>query len=628
MERANSSSAPAPTPNVAAEIDLDAVVLGGRRRADMLHEAERRFFTGDPLGAECVLATLWADTTHAPAAVLHLLGHIRWAQGRAGDAQRYLLRAVEAEPDAPLYRAALGDAMARTGAHLEAIEVYAAALELDPDNAAVATSLAHSALALNRLAEAESAARTAIASAPSAKAWETLARALAAQERLDEALDAIGEALALDPDSKPAQLLRIDLLAQIGRNEDALAGLDAMCCADYASPNIAFRRGAVLSNLTRLAEAEAVFADAVARWPNNVALQNALANARWMRGEGVPFARDFEAAVAENPDDARLRLRCADLLRHADLRDRAEIMLREGLARTPEDPALLQSLGVLLDELDRTAEALPLIERAMSILPNLQTRANLVCALLRLGRGDEALHALQPARRADPLNQGWIGYETLALRQMGHPRYRELCDYDTMVRPYFLSPPKGFATIEAFNEALAESLRRLHVLETHPLDQSVRGGSQTSRSLLYVDDPIIQTFIAMRDEPIRDYMSKIAKSDPAHPLSSRNTGKYRMTGAWSVKLKPGGYHISHVHPAGWISGPYYVRVPKVVAEGEGQQGWVTFGEPRWPTPGCTAEKIVQPQEGMQVFFPSYLWHGTIPFSEGERMTAPMDAAPA
>jgi hypothetical protein len=66
----------------------------------------------------------------------------------------------------------------------------------------------------------------------------------------------------------------------------------------------------------------------------------------------------------------------------------------------------------------------------------------------------------------------------------------------------------------------------------------------------------------------------------------------------------------------------------VVAEGEGQQGWVTFGEPRWPTPDCTPEKIVQPKAGMQVLFPSYMWHGTIPFSEGERMTAPMDAAPA
>ncbi|MBI3439508.1 MAG: hypothetical protein HY054_12830, partial [Proteobacteria bacterium] len=42
----------------------------------------------------------------------------------------------------------------------------------------------------------------------------------------------------------------------------------------------------------------------------------------------------------------------------------------------------------------------------------------------------------------------------------------------------------------------------------------------------------------------------------------------------------------------------------------------------------TIEKVVQPQAGRLVLFPSYMWHGTIPFSEGERMTAPIDVVPA
>lgn len=236
--------------------------------------------------------------------------------------------------------------------------------------------------------------------------------------------------------------------------------------------------------------------------------------------------------------------------------------------------------------------------------------------------------AIEPLRRAEPLNQEWICYETMALRQLSHPRYHELCDFDLMVRPYQLSAPNGYANIVEFNEALADSLRRLHVLEAHPLDQSVRGGSQTSRSLIHVDDPIIKQFLRILDDPIRAYLDAMGPPDPDHPWSGRKTGGYRLTGAWSVKLKPGGYHINHVHPAGWISGPYYVKVPDIVSHGDGQQGWVTFGEPRWPTPGCTVEKIVQPKPGLQVLFPSYFWHGTIPFSEGERMTAPLDAAPA
>ena len=39
------------------------------------------------------------------------------------------------------------------------------------------------------------------------------------------------------------------------------------------------------------------------------------------------------------------------------------------------------------------------------------------------------------------------------------------------------------------------------------------------------------------------------------------------------------------------------------------------------------ERVIQPKEGRLVLFPSYMWHGTIPFSSGERLTAPFDVVP-
>ncbi len=598
------------------------------RQDNVLRDAYRLFSNGDAPGAERALAVLWADTTGAPAAALYLLGHIRRGQRRLAEAQRYFRRAIELDPAVPPYHAALGDVLSEAGAFAGAHDSYAAASRLDPRSAEVRLSLARSAMALGHFAEAEQAVRTALGLSPSCKAWTLLARALGHEDRLQEALDAAAEALVLEPENLEARLVQANLLARNGLNEKALLSLDELVAKGRATPAVLISRGVVLANLARLPDAEAQFADGISRWPDHVELHRALANARWMLGERDRFTRDLEAVVARNPDNTLLRLVCADLLRRADFRLRSEELLREGLARAPEDHALLQSLGVLLDELDRTGEGLELLQRVQVRAPQvLQIRANLVCALLRLGRGDEALREIEPLRRADPLNQEWICYETMALRQLGHPRYRELCDFDLMVRPYQLSAPSGFATIETFNEALAHSLRQLHVLEAHPLDQSVREGSQTSRSLLHVDDPVIQMFLKMLDDPIRAYLDSMGDPDPSHPWSGRKTGRYRLTGAWSVKLKPGGFHINHVHPAGWISGPYYVKVPDVVANGPGQQGWVTFGEPRWPTPQCTVEKIVQPKPGLQVLFPSYFWHGTIPFSAGERMTAPLDAAP-
>jgi hypothetical protein len=45
--------------------------------------------------------------------------------------------------------------------------------------------------------------------------------------------------------------------------------------------------------------------------------------------------------------------------------------------------------------------------------------------------------------------------------------------------------------------------------------------------------------------------------------------------------------------------------------------------------GLPPEHFVEPRAGMLVLFPSYFWHGTVPFHEGGgRLTAAIDVIPA
>ncbi len=486
---------------------------------------------------------------------------------------------------------------------------------------------ARAALQRGEVAKAESIARLLTAQAPSADAYEVLAATLRRQDRLEEALAASDAAVKLDSSNVVAQHGRAQTLSRLGRYAEAVSVFDALIARGVAAAALWLNRGVALLGLMKTAEAEAGFADGVRRWPQHGGLQNALASVRWMSGAGEAFARDFEAEVARHPEAIALRLGCADLLRRADLRERAEAMLREGLTREPDNVALQGALGVVLDESDRTGEALPFLLRAVSGAPsNVAARGNLIAALLRKSRSDEALAQLVPLRKAQPFNGEWIAYEGMALRQKGDPRYHDLFDYELMVQPFDLEAPSGYRDMAAFNEALRDTLKRLHVLETHPLDQSLRGGSQTTRSLLTIDDPVIRQYLAALEEPIRAYIDTMKK--PNHPWSGRKGSGFKLAGCWSVKLKANGYHINHLHPEGWISSAYYVSLPEVTRSGEGQEGWIKFGEPRWPTPGCTVEKVVQPQDGRLVLFPSYMWHGTIPFSSGERITAPFDVVPA
>jgi uncharacterized protein (TIGR02466 family) len=174
-----------------------------------------------------------------------------------------------------------------------------------------------------------------------------------------------------------------------------------------------------------------------------------------------------------------------------------------------------------------------------------------------------------------------------------------------------------------------QALEPWHKHETHPLDQSLRDGSQTPRDLTTIDDPVIKAFYRALDAPIRQYMADVGNGDD-HPLTARNTGDYRIAGAWSVKLHGGGRHVNHVHPEGWISSAYYVAVPEETASGENRAGWIKFAEPPFETmPPTPPEKWIAPTAGTLVLFPSFLWHGTEAIHDGSvRVTAPFDAVPA
>jgi hypothetical protein len=87
--------------------------------------------------------------------------------------------------------------------------------------------------------------------------------------------------------------------------------------------------------------------------------------------------------------------------------------------------------------------------------------------------------------------------------------------------------------------------------------------------------------------------------------------------------------VDHVHTEGWISSAFYVDLPAAV-EGPDRQGWLRLGRPPFPTrPALEAGYFVKPAPGTLVLFPSYLWHGTVPFASDEtRLTIAMDFLPA
>ena len=431
--------------------------------------------------------------------------------------------------------------------------------------------------------------------------------------------------MKLDQNFRQARLARAIDLDRRGQARAALAEFEALAAEAHDSPGLLVQLGRALLAANRAPEAEQVVCAALATWPADAALHVLLAELRWQRGVGEDATNKLEAAIDEHPQAMQLRLVAAELLRNMGRAERALELLHAGLVRAPDSAAFLTSIGVVLDDLDRTQEALgylrAAIPRARQSAP---ARRNLVAALLRSGAAADALHLSDELLVETPEDQMTLAYRSTALRMLGDERYLSLCDYGRLVRVYQLQPPAKHATIASFNEAFARELTALHHTSRRPIAQSLRGGTQTEKQLP-ADSPVIADFFAMLDAPIRDYLSRL-DACRSHPTDRRHRASYCIAGSWSVRLEPGGFHTDHVHPQGWLSSAYYVGLPTLARTGA-RAGWLKFGEPGVRV-GLPPEHFVEPEAGMLVLFPSFFWHGTVPFNEGGvRLTAAFDVLP-
>jgi Flp pilus assembly protein TadD len=562
------------------------------------------------------------------AGALHILGLIRKDAGDMGEGERLLAQSIALDPGNADFRANLANLLKRLGRLKEAEGSYRDALGLNAGHRQARFGLLRTLNELGRHAEAEKECRVLLSVQPNdAEAWTALAMTLRDQNRLAEAETAYQQAINVSPDYGHAHHNLGSLYALMERAEEALASLERAEKLGVKGFELAFNRGRAFTQLYRLDDAEQAFAEAVRLNPRHAGAQMNLARLRFMR-EDPFFARDAAAAAAANPDDTSTQLLHGIVLwRAGDVRG-AERVYRDLLARKGPDPDVRLALAQVLQEAGRLEEAeVEAMEVATARPQDSKVLECLVVILLSRGRARDAMPFIRAQRSLHPDDQGWLAYEATAARLSGDPLYRELYDYSRLVRTYEIEAPRGWSSVAELNAALLNSLNARHPFAIHPLDQSLRNGSQTARSLLTDPDPAIQAALQAFQGPIEDYRRSMG-TNPAHPLSARNRGVVSYSGAWSVQLRREGYHVNHFHPQGWISSAYYVAVPKEVEDVSQMSGWIKFGETRYPTPGATPEVFVPPLAGRLVLFPSYMWHGTNPIHGSEtRTTIAFDAVP-
>ena len=580
--------------------------------------------------------------------------------GRYRDAHEQLERVVAQRPDFAEAHRLLGGCKLALGDAAGAEASLRRALALDPNWAPTLTTLGELLLGLGRVAEAETLLRRAATRDPRAalvfarhcndrrRPHEALAvltpfcasgqadaelvtqhvAALAALGRADEAVVTYQDIFASKPHNPIAAHALAIAFDAANRPADAERAAQQALDAGHKTPAVHYTHARSLIALGDFERAETALRECVRQQPQHVDAQNSLARLIWMRsGDLAQATAPLDEALRHFDDDSLLAAKAA-VLQGAGDAHAAYACLQEKAAQPHATPALLVRAGLSALEFDPAA-ALALAERGLRANPDDAAALNLlVAAQLGVGDAQSALRNCETLLAAAPDDQYLVALQTTAWRLLGDARYAALCDYARLVVPSQLEAPSGWSNLSHFLADVKRSLDRLHNPLGHSLlFQSLRNGTETTGDLARSDDALIQALFKAFDAPIRDYIARIGNGDD--PLRRRNRGAYRFNGGWSVRLRSAGYHNSHVHPRGWISSACYIDLPDGMDDRK-QDGCLTFGVPSMRTlPELSVEHIVRPQTGMLVLFPSYFWHGTVPFtSERTRLTVAFDVVPA
>jgi tetratricopeptide (TPR) repeat protein len=558
---------------------------------------------------------------------LYAMARVRMQQTRWDDAVRYLTQANAAKPGQPLFLLHLGQVLGMLRQPKPAIAALSEAVTLKPDFPEAWCELGnHQQLMLQRTAAENSYRHALKLRAGHGPAKLGLGRLLLSMGRYAEA----EEILTRGRDEKHELDLMTALLdhllivqARQNQQEAALETIARLQALDPARIDLQQKKIDVLLDLMRFDEALNLMQAMLERNPSNIELHRQYNDILYQLGRDEVLLTSYDRA----PQTTNLQIGKAVFVFTQDRIAEANALFSDALAREPDSLEALSGVSASLDMMGRHDEALTLLEKAALRQPDEPLlQAALASNALHRRDPEKAVALLQKLLVLMPHHATSLSRLSTAWRMMGDVRDESLMGYDELVRVFDLEPPAGFSSMAAFNEELEQYLATLHPPTREFVGQSLRGGTQTRRHLFGAGHALVERLKLRIDEAIGRYIAELER-DPDHPLRSRRAIGFGFAGSWSSRLSDCGFHVNHIHPSGWISSCYYAGLPEAVKDTQTKQGWIKFGEPDIDV-GLSFRRAIQPAPGRLILFPSYMWHGTIPFrAPTTRTTIAFDVVP-
>lgn len=388
--------------------------------------------------------------------------------------------------------------------------------------------------------------------------------------------------------------------------------------------------GRFLQQHNRWGEAQAHYAQAAAHFPENPVFHATLGQIYQRAGQFADAESAYRHASALQPQNPTMIMNIGMVVLRQDRLNEAAALFEHAIKLAPDLSAAYGNLGNAEQKRGNLAAAEAAYERASSLDPK-DALSYVSLGLVKLRRGepreaaeifDRAIARHGPERRA----AAWFPY---ALAQdMGQMPAGFRAELARTISRKTLTPPPGYSSMAEMNLALVEALRADPTLTWEPAGKATRLGGQTGLLLDNPREPFLAFETALRSA-IDAHFDSI-KVEKKHPYFGFVPRTYQLD-LWGTLLSEGGHQHSHIHVGGWMSGVYYVALPPSMgAGGETRDGWIEFGNPPPDFDAAFEPQPLsyEPRECDAFFFPSYVFHRTLPFSgDVQRISLAFDVKP-
>ena len=319
------------------------------------------------------------------------------------------------------------------------------------------------------------------------------------------------------------------------------------------------------------------------------------------------LAEGLVAAAPESPQAWSFR---AQSLRMFGQREEALKACETGLAIDPDSPDLLLQKANALMGADQYDAAFAVLKRLGQIAPGLASAPLCEC-LIKLNRIDEAAALLMARRKEGPLPTSLLTFAYVCDLLSDRPAQSDLRDGALIAQVDDAASLAGHDRVE-LNDALAQAIQTSPAMRREPANTATVAGQQG-----FLNEVLPQIEAERVIAMIRANIEAYVHDRAGHDYVQRAPEALTIT-SWAVSLAGGGHQAAHTHPAGWLSGVYYVDVGDAQTGAENAGAIEFWGPPEHLTNGRDVDgQILQPNNGMMLVFPSYAYHRTIPHA-GDR----------